>query len=238
MKEARTKFEQDYAPWTQMASVITPQEFQSVAPFIQALARNPEQAARMLAEQFGYELTRRGEQPAQPHASSEPQPDLQTADGRLLYSAEQAAKREAWLRQQMKAEWDKELKPFKDSQTQAQQAQFLKQIENKAYVQLKEAETWEGFTDLKPEIIKLMKADKRVTLHSAYQRAYRDHYMPTRDESLKKKWSDEQTARARGAATGGSPGTTVQGRTQGPITGSTREAFRRELAARLPEGVH
>ncbi len=37
---------------------------------------------------------------------------------------------------------------------------------------LKEAESWEGFNELKPEIAKLMDADGRVTFESAYNRLY------------------------------------------------------------------
>jgi len=244
MKEARTKFESDFAPYIQMAASVTPEDFRVAAPYLQALARDPHQFFLALAQHYGYQVSRPG-QPQQPQTiaapqDDEPPPDLRTADGQLLYSNTQLAKREAWrearLMQKIRADWNKEIQPFRQVQQEAASAQFMKQIESKAFALIKEAETWEGFTDLRGHIAQLMKQDKRVTLHSAYQRAYRDHYAPGRDEALKKQWTEEQATRSRAASTGGSPGTTVQGRTTGPINGSTRDAFRRELADRL--GIH
>jgi hypothetical protein len=52
----------------------------------------------------------------------EPEADLQTADGALVYSAAQLAKREAWLTRQWDARMQKELQPLKQTHQDAQKA--------------------------------------------------------------------------------------------------------------------
>ena len=185
MKEARQKFESDFTPWVQMAGTITPEEFKVAAPYLQALVRNPLQFGHALAQHLGYQLVPIGQQPysshgqiqqQQPPPDDEPKPDLQTADGRLLYSDQQLAKREAWreakLMARLQATWDQQFKPFKEAQAASQQVALLRQVENKALAEVKEAEKWEGFQQLRNHMAELMRADKRVTLHSAYQRAF------------------------------------------------------------------
>jgi hypothetical protein len=83
-----------------------------------------------------------------------------------------------------------------------------------------------------------MKADKRTTLHSAYQRAYTEHYQPGRDEQLKKAWIEEQATKARAATTGGAPGTTMQTRQTGKLAGNTASQFKQRLQELLPNGIH
>lgn len=62
--------------------------------------------------------------------TEEPQPDLQTADGDLVYSAGQLQKREQWLRRQMAEEVNQRLAPIEqERQAQAQQKQAEQQAQ-------------------------------------------------------------------------------------------------------------
>ena len=57
----------------------------------------------------------------------EPGPDLQSADGTLLYSADQLAKREAWHRRQIQADMAKALTPFQQREQALQQQQAFEE---------------------------------------------------------------------------------------------------------------
>ncbi len=52
---------------------------------------------------------------------AEPQPDLQTPDGLLVYSAQQQVKREAWVKRQLLAEVQGTIKPLVDERQQREQ---------------------------------------------------------------------------------------------------------------------
>lgn len=62
---------------------------------------------------------------------AEPQPDLETEDGRYkTYSGEQLAKREAWLKRQWMSEVQQELAPLKQSHAEVQEARQRELIEH------------------------------------------------------------------------------------------------------------
>lgn len=127
------------AEWDQQygwAKQVTPQEFQQVAAmakrasadpigylqdFVKELQNSPEHAAQ-LRSFAARELARR--QTAQ--VETEPIADLpiQLEDGRVvhLFSAEQQAKREAYLQKQWQASLDQKLQPLQQSHDQQQQA--------------------------------------------------------------------------------------------------------------------
>jgi hypothetical protein len=82
--------------------------------------QNPATQAAFRAE-MGRALSQmRGPKPAVEDV--EPEADLQTADGALVYSAAQLAKREAWLTRQWDARMQKELQPLKQTHQDAQKA--------------------------------------------------------------------------------------------------------------------
>jgi hypothetical protein len=82
--------------------------------------QNPATQAAFRAE-MGRALSQmRGPKPAVEDV--EPEADLQTADGALVYSAAQQAKREQWLTRQWDARMQKELQPLKQTHQDAQKA--------------------------------------------------------------------------------------------------------------------
>lgn len=172
--------------------------------------------ARKLAEQ-------RGQQ--------EPQPDLEYdfGDGRKvpLYSAEQQAKREAWLQQRWNSTLDERLQPFqKDRELHQQKAA---EAEGQAWAgdQLKEIGTWEGMDNpdhraLMAQAVAPVLNDPKATrqhVELALERAYRQHILPRlKDASARtaeSKLLDSLQQKAH-ASTGVNPGSAAPSTTTRP----------------------
>lgn len=117
--EVSQRFQQQYAPHVELGQRIQADAIGTVVGLVEGLANHPDYGPQMISALARTLGSRRG-QPS--HASEEPQADLQTADGTLVYSAPQQAKREAWLRQQWLGEVDERLQPLQQRE-QTHQAQ-------------------------------------------------------------------------------------------------------------------
>lgn len=108
-------------------------------------------------------------QPARPAAQAdpEPKPDLQLADGTFTYSRDQFNKLFEWRERQLEQRVTQKFAPLQDAfDKQARLSSGMA----KAQAAIDEARTWQGFNENIKDIYSLMKADKRVTLESAYRR--------------------------------------------------------------------
>lgn len=131
LKNARTKteaevgqrFQQQYAPHVELGNRFQADPIGTAVQVIRELSAHPEMGPLItsaLARELG---SRRGQQA--PQTDQEPQADLQTADGTLVFSAEQLAKREAYQRQRLMQEVDQRLTPLQQREQQlAAQEQY------------------------------------------------------------------------------------------------------------------
>jgi hypothetical protein len=205
LANARTKAaEEALAPYS-WAKQINQQEFseiQRIASFfvkgdpiqgmqeMMAEIRKDPQHDAALRSMAARALAQRSQQAAP--AATEPQPDLpiQLEDGRVvhLYSAEQQAKREAFLQEQWMQGVQKELQPLKQTheQLQAQRAEIAKQHEVNTFTaqSMETAAKWKGMDD---QSFRAKVADRlsRVPIQSDDPRdvslALRDAYLEVRD---------------------------------------------------------
>lgn len=113
----------------------------------------------------------------------EPQPDMTYPDGTTGYSMEGLRKRDEWLARQIEARAVKQAeevvaKRYAPIEQEWQQQQRIQQIVPVIEKQIAEARTWPHFTELEPEVIKLLKADPNITLDRAYVKAFQEHQLP------------------------------------------------------------
>ncbi len=112
----------------------------------------------------------------QPTAPNEqPRPDLRAEDGRLAYSAEQMEKFMQWKFGQFEEKLNGRFKPVEEMTGKVRETEMRSQASEAARAQLTEAESWPDFSELKPEIHRLMREDGRRTLQSAYIEASKAH---------------------------------------------------------------
>ena len=116
--EVSQRFQQQYAPHVELGQKFQADPVGTAVQVIRELGSHPEFGPLITSELARMLGARRGQ--TAPETDQEPQADLQTADGTLVYSAEQLAKREAWARKQLMSEVDQRLQPL---QTREQQAQ-------------------------------------------------------------------------------------------------------------------
>lgn len=237
-QETRAAFEQEHGPWLSLKSQFTPDEFRTLVPTLKDLASNPVRFMQQTAQELGYQLVPiTAPAPARPaHAApgpiDEPQPDLQLEDGRMLYSADQQAKRDQWLMSQIKGDLSKELQPFRAYQEQQKEQAFLGRIEQSAREKFAEVAQYEGFEELRPKIAEIMANDKRYGLEGAYLRAYKEAYLPTRDAKIRQSALDEQHQKARAAGSSLTPTRRVTAE-NGPTSPPTTADILRQKAAEL-----
>jgi len=155
----------------------------------------------------------------------EPQPDLQAADGTLLYSAEQLAKREAWNHRRLQAEMAKALTPFQQREQALQEQQALESAKAAASQRMgalyKSFEARPHFTAHKPAIVERFKAlrteqphlDLGSALGLAYAEVVESVVIPTQVASQQQQVQAAAVAKATGRSTPpGTPVPTPQGR--------------------------
>ncbi len=103
-----------------------------------------------------------------------PQPDLHFSDGRRAYSAEGAADLVDWATANMRDELDEmlaaRLGPLEETNEVVRGEHMRAEAHQIAADVLAEASTWAYFDEFKSQIADLMTQDKRVTVHSAYNR--------------------------------------------------------------------
>ena len=115
--------------------------------------------------------------------SDMPQPDQELSDGSKVYSLDGLAKRDEWLAKkiedraikQAEERFGQRLQPFEqERQNQQRHAQAVQSVEK----QISEARQWPHFTELEPEVIKILKSDPNITLERAYVKAFQDVQVP------------------------------------------------------------
>ncbi len=126
---------------------------------------------------MGQQLTQRGYSTQAQAEPQEPAPDLVTEQGKPVYSADQLKAWHRWNNAQLDEKYGR---PLQQLQQASQVAEITQRASAEAQTTLHEARTtWEGFPELEPKIYALMKSDGRVTLDSAYNRVFREEYLPT-----------------------------------------------------------
>lgn len=169
LENARAKAIEEWDQQYGWAKQVQPQEFQQIQQIarhfaggdvltgIQSLLaearKDPAVDAQLRSFHARALAAARGQQPAQ--AEQEPQPDLpiQLEDGRVvhLYSAEQQAKREAFLQKQWLSQVKQEFQPVTETVEayKAREAALAKQQEIAQYVESTHADvvTWPGMDD-------------------------------------------------------------------------------------------
>jgi hypothetical protein len=242
-QETRAAFEQEHGPWLQLKREFTPDEFSTLVPTLKDLTSHPQRFLQNLAGELGYQLVPNGQngaaRPAPTGASSpapteQPQPDIavQLENGQIAhtYSAEQQARRDQWLLSQIQGNVTKELQPFRDQQQQQEHQAFLGRIDARARADFAEVAEMEGFNELRPKIAEIMTNDKRYGLQGAYLRAYKEHYLPTRDTKIRQAVVDELNQKGRAATSSLSP-TRRTTADSGPTSPRTTADILREKAA-------
>jgi hypothetical protein len=93
---------------------------------------------------------------------TEPEADLETADGQLLYSAPQLAKREAWTAAKLRRELTQELAPAmevaRERQADRDQRQYVTQAVESYRPMVTELQAMPGFAEHKAEILQRQQA--------------------------------------------------------------------------------
>lgn len=241
-QETRQAVEQEIGPWRQVIQSFRPEEFAPVLPQIRKMASDPVGFYHDLGEQ----LRQHGllsDQP-QPHAptrsaapqGAEPEPDLVNPDtGELLYSAPQLQRALAWRESQIEARLRREMQPLMESHRTAQQERELSTLkttaEAKAAEAITEAQTWEGFEELKPKIAALMRNDRRYSLEGAYLKVYQTEYVPTRKQRERESVVAELKQKGRAGSSGISPNSRSNATPTDSSQAGFREALERNLAA-------
>lgn len=149
----------------------------------------------------------------------EPQPDLQAADGTLLYSAEQLAKREAWTHRRLQAEMARALTPFQQREQALQQQQAMEEAKAAATQRMgtlyQSFAVQPHFTANKPAIVARFKAlraeqphlDLGSALGLAYAEVVQSQVLPQQVASQQQQVQAAAVAKATGRST--PPGTTI-----------------------------
>lgn len=135
----------------------------------------------------------------------EPEPDIELADGRHVYSAEQQRTWHQWHERKLTAQLDKTYGPIRDAH-ELQQLQVKAQSEAKQLVGA--AKQWPLFNELKPYIATALKAHQgpltQTSFHDAYLAAFQQHGTRLQREAWERERNgqrvDELTRKA-GAAT-------------------------------------
>ncbi len=152
--------------------------------FAKTLLDNPVAAHTILTQQLraaGLFKTEGAAPPARPAATTDdlPQPKLRADDGSLVYTADDTAKLIEHFVNKATASLRSELEPITSTHQQAL-------ARDDARRQIAEVQQYPHFETLKPEMVKLMRADSSLMLQAAYDRALRA-YLPQIESSVRAK---------------------------------------------------
>lgn len=185
-------------------------EYGTLKPYVDALANDLPRFYRMIEPQLkrfglvpngnGHTAQPEGQQPPAKVVAERPQPDSQSEDGRKFYSEKAMEALSAWERQQILAEVDARLKPHNETRAALERQTVDSQAREYAATTIAEASQWEGFEELKPQIVKAMKADGRVTIQSAYLKfhpAWRKEQDKKLETTIRQKQLDEIAAKPK-----------------------------------------
>lgn len=165
-----------------------------VAQFEQILEQQPREFLGMLAKHPAYkeffEFVERAAQqgqtaeaPTQAPVSDMPQPDQKLEDGSMVYSMEGLQKLLEWQSSQVEQRTIKQVEQrYKPIEQQWQADQEYQKMVPVVEKQIAEARTWDGFNELEPKILDILKTDKTISLERAYMKAYQAHVAEEREK--------------------------------------------------------
>lgn len=168
------------------------------------------------------ELLKRPVEDAQPKADpNRPAPDYDLGNGQRTYTPEGLEKLFDWfggkLREQALAETKKVLKPIEDER--AQRDKWNNHVRNLEGRLNNAVENWPGFADHHEEILKVLQADKRISLEGAYgkvlneKRTAAESLTKVEEQKVRAKILDEMANRpASTAASGAKPAARTDGK--------------------------
>lgn len=108
-----------------------------------------------------------------------PQPDQTLTDGTKVYSMEGLQSLLDWQAQNVeKRVTDRVSKQYAPMEEQYQQQQRQAQLIPVIEKQIAEARQWPNFTELEPEVVKILKADPQISLERAYVKAFQEIQVP------------------------------------------------------------
>jgi hypothetical protein len=169
----------------------TPDEYRTLKPWVDLLAQDGVAAYHAIGARLRQQGLLNDAAPAQappPVAArpvaQRPQPDLRAEDGTLAYSAPAMEQLLQWQAAQINGQLDERFKPFDEMQHERKVEQIHNHADKLATAAIAQAETWEGWNDLKPKVAAMMQRDGRHTLNSAYN-ALLPAYLKERDTKLK-----------------------------------------------------
>lgn len=112
-EEVVARVEQQFGPAIQLQQRLQSDPVGTLQQLIDEAMDDPTMGPSLLSHAARKLAAKRG----QKAVTEEPAPDLQTADGTLVYSADQLAKREAWMRQQLLQEIEAKTAPLQQDLT-------------------------------------------------------------------------------------------------------------------------
>jgi hypothetical protein len=239
--EVRQNVERELGPWKQVISSFKPDEFAAVADDLRLMAQDPVAFHRKL----GAELERLGHLPqpspapqrSAPADGGEPQPDLVNETGELVYSDVQHRKLLDYREARMEARIAAKFAPLEQSYQAAQQERHLEglrtQATQAASEAIAEAQQWEAFEELRPDILALMRSDKRWGLEGAYNRVLQTKYLPT----LKARERDRVLADMKRKGQAASSGVSPNSRSNAPVVNGRERSFADALAEATANGL-
>jgi hypothetical protein len=122
-QEAEQRFQQEYGGALQVIQAMQSDLPGTLAQLLSEAVAHPQHGQAVLAHAARLLQGRRGAKAQEAVVEPEPQADLQTAEGELVYSAKQQQAREAWFRRQVLGDVEKTYGPIKQSFEQQQKQQ-------------------------------------------------------------------------------------------------------------------
>ena len=183
----------------------TPEQVQQYAGVLQTMAQDPIGFVRQFLSElsahpdYGQEIrslaARTMRTPSAQVADEPPPPDIEV-NGHQWYSAEQQAKRDAWVRQSIKRELQDELKqslaPVEELKREREQVAIRQRADQVSGSLYEQAKAWPGFTAHEAAIAEALKARPQqeplaLALTNAYTAVLQSTILPSNEASLKAK---------------------------------------------------
>lgn len=166
-------------------------------------AKNP-QLGPQIRSFFGRMLSMQRGQAQTPPADARPEPDLQTADGALVYSAQQQQALEEWRDRQWQQRLQQTIQPFQQQHEQTVQQQRVQQAQSQAMQwatqQLTEFRADPDFPAHEAIVKERMAANPSLSLDRAWQQVYRDVVVPKKLAMGNQQYLEAAAKKSRGSS--------------------------------------
>jgi hypothetical protein len=177
--EAILRGEREKRKALEWAANVNPDQFRKMSEWYELADRNPVEFYRRFEAGLKQHPTwgQYIQPPQQPQTQSEPEPepDLVAENGQPVYSAAQLRKWQGWNNAKTKAEFQSMVSPLLQDK---QQSQIQAQAQDFAKRWIDELSGLDGFEELRGDIAKRLKEDRRLSPLTAYKRAYAETYKP------------------------------------------------------------